>query len=272
MIDVKKFVGDIFGFNSAIDSLLIEKNSLIQQNNSQLEMIEKLRVDVQAALDSGESNTAKLKELQAIFDKQEADHSLEYEITNKRPKTQISYSRFETDGQYSIDVRDFYQVLDNNTPIATGKSYDEIALNALKIVRGRITYNSDKSVYAKDEYWAYSYQTLGRGQGDCEDGAILLANILVKSGVPYWRVRLNAGNVNGGGHAYVTYCRETDNEFVVLDWCYWPNNLPVKDRPTHKDERNYMDSARNFYVWFSWDLKNIYAKEELPTAAKEMFR
>jgi hypothetical protein len=56
-----------------------------------------------------------------------------------------------------------------------------------------------------------------------------MANIMLRSGIPYYRIRLNAGNVNGGGHAYVTYCRETDNQFVVLDWCYYPNNLLIRD-------------------------------------------
>jgi len=134
-----------------------------------------------------------------------------------------------------------------------------------------VIYSGDDSVYGKNEYWAYAYQTLKRKRGDCEDGAIFMANIMVKSGIPWWRVRLNCGTVFGGGHAYVTYCRETDNEFVVLDWCYWPNSIPIKDRPTHLQERNYMDSEKNFYVWFSWDLKNIYAQEKLPAVAKEFF-
>ena len=45
----------------------------------------------------------------------------------------------------------------------------------------------------------------------------------------------------------------------------------VSERPTHKQERNYFDKDKNFYVWFSWDLKNIYAKEELTTEAKAIF-
>ena len=107
--------------------------------------------------------------------------------------------------------------------------------------------------------------------GDCEDGAILLSNVLVKSGIPYYRVRVCAGSVNGGGHAYCVYCRETDNEWVVLDWCYWPNDLPVAQRKKHRDEPNYASPDGNYYVWFSWDLKNVYAKEALPDVALRDF-
>jgi hypothetical protein len=60
---------------------------------------------------------------------------------------------------------------------------------------------------------------------NCEDGAILLANMMLKSGIPYWKIRVTAGNVTEPstgkdvGHAYVTYyCAETD-KWVLLDWC-----------------------------------------------------
>ena len=189
--------------------------------------------------------------------------ALEVELNSKIPKIKRFYSRYETDGQYSIDVRNYFQKYDDKIPVVTGKNYDEIAFNAYKKTRELVKYVSDKTSYGFGEYWAYGYQTLNNGVGDCEDGAILMANIMLKSGIPYYRIRLNAGSVNGGGHAYVTYCRETDNEFVVLDWCYWPNNKLVKDRKTHKEERNYMNEEKNFYVWFSWNEKFVFGKEQI---------
>ncbi len=193
--------------------------------------------------------------------KQFAEDPLEVELNNKIPKIQKYYVRQEVDNTYLIDVRNYFQLQDAKIPVVTGSNNDDKALKALKKVRSVMNYVSDKTTYNLDEYWAYPYQTIGRGIGDCEDGAILMANIMIKSGIPYWRVRLNAGSVNGGGHAYVTYCRESDNEFVVLDWCYWPNNLPVADRETHKESRNYMNEEENFYVWFSWNTKHIFGKQ-----------
>ena len=187
---------------------------------------------------------------------------LEDELNNKIDKIQRSYVRQETDGQYNIDVRNYWNINDELIPTVRGANYDEKALNALKKVRSMVQYTSDKLEYGFDEYWAYAYQTIKRQKGDCEDGAILLANIMLRSGIPYYRIRINAGSVNGGGHAYVTYCRETDNQFVVLDWCYWPKTTPIKDRPTHKEERNYMNKEKNFYVWFSWNTKYIFGKEK----------
>ena len=92
-----------------------------------------------------------------------------------------------------------------------------------------------------NEYWSYSYQTFLRGYGDCEDGAILMYDILRKSGIPAWKLRVNAGYVNNldgspqmtpdgrdGGHAWLTYYVESqfwkgkdkrEDKWVVLDWC-----------------------------------------------------
>ena len=138
---------------------------------------------------------------------------------------------------------------DNDIPVVTGESDDIIAVNGLKWVIDNITYVSDDSdtTYKRNEYWAYPYQTLKHKAGDCEDGAILLANILIKSGIPYWKVRLSAGDVVGGGHCYLTYYDSTNDRWVVLDWCYYPNKKSIADRIDYKEETNYKE------VWFSWN-------------------
>jgi len=91
----------------------------------------------------------------------------------------------------------------------------------------------------------------------CEDGAILMANIMLNSGVPYWRIRINAGNVVGGGHAYVTYLKEKDDKWYVLDWCYWYNASGT----LWKNAKKYYsdsDGKKGFGIWGSWNAKYIY--------------
>lgn len=135
--------------------------------------------------------------------------------------------------------------LTNKTSI-TGTSNDKVAQNALKYVRKHITYTSD----VKDE-WQYAQETLERGKGDCEDGAILMYHLMVDNGVPSWRIRLNAGDVKGGGHAYITYCREKDNRWVVLDWCYWYSESVGMN--------NNWGLAKNYYgIWFSWNSDYVW--------------
>tara|TARA_Y100000590_G_scaffold134834_1_gene154241 strand:- start:30 stop:1112 length:1083 start_codon:yes stop_codon:yes gene_type:complete len=121
-----------------------------------------------------------------------------------------------------------------------------------------------------NEYWSYSYQTYQRGTGDCEDGTVLLYDILRKSGVPAWKMRVNAGYVNNsdgspmlhpngqrdGGHVWLTYYVESqfwkgkdkrEDKWVVLDWCNGSKYL--NDVTTPLDER------------VAWDSELIYAKD-----------
>ena len=110
-----------------------------------------------------------------------------------------------------------------------------------------------------NEYWSYSYQTFLRGYGDCEDGAILMYDILRKSGIPAWKLRVNAGYVNNpdgspmmtpdgrdGGHAWLTYYVESqfwkgkdkrEDKWIVLDWCNGNPNKYLGDTTTPLDER-----------------------------------
>jgi hypothetical protein len=198
----------------------------------------------------------KEEELQAIIDSYKPN-SLEEYYNNKYPKVNLTYLRKEIDGDYQVDLREFINKYNYSLPIFTGTN-DEIVQQALVWVIINIKYVSDFTSYVYPEYWAYDYQTFKRRVGDCEDGAILLYNILLKNNVPYWKIRLSAGWVNSingkEGHCYVTYyCEETD-KWVVLDWCYWPNMAKINERKDYKGETNYID------VWFSWNMKYCYSK------------
>lgn len=260
-VDIKNYEDTIINLNLEIgslnDKLEVLQNTLSNKDRT-ISVIVKQKAEYL-------SQITQLQELVEILtDKlslsKDTDNELENTLNNKYPKKNRLYLRYETDGDYQIDVRNYFQTYDSSLPVVSGRNSDKIALNCINWVIDNITYVSDSIDYKQTEYWAYGYQTLKHRTGDCEDGAILLANMLVANGVPYYRVRLNAGSVRGGGHCYVTYCRETDNKFVVLDWCYNPNKKEMKDRPTHKEERNYINQEKNYYVWFSWNLKYIFGK------------
>jgi predicted transglutaminase-like cysteine proteinase len=213
--------------------------------------------------------TQQIVELQKLVPKPDVWEEF---YNNKYPVQNITYGIKETDGEYEIDVRNFFQYHDFSLPIVQGKNNDEKAFAALCWTIDNIRYVPDKEEYGFEEYWAFSFQTMKRKKGDCEDGAILMANIMMRSGIPYWRVRLNAGNISGGGHCYVTYCRETDNKFIVLDWCYWANKKPISERPTHEEERNYNDKEKNFYCWFSWNEKLSFGKMQTMAKIPNLFK
>lgn len=134
-----------------------------------------------------------------------------------------------------------------------GKTHDKTVLNCCLFVQKNITYVGDDKSRGQMEFWQYPEDTLTRGTGDCEDGAILMKSLILACGVPDWKVKVVCGNVKGGGHAYCTYIR-SDNEQVILDWCYWANSLPVNDRLPMEQERNYYE------IWFSFNRRYSYAE------------
>ena len=193
------------------------------------------------------------------------ENPLEDYYNNKYPKKDIDYLRHETDGDYRIDVRNFLTINDFHIPIVEGKTDDEKALNGLKWIINHIVYISDKATYNYPEYWSYPYQTLLREGGDCEDGAILLYCILVKSGVPYWKCRVLAGDTPYGGHAYLNYFCEKTNSWKTLDWCFFKNLLQIDKRKDYKEDKLYGN------VWFSFSHKYSFSNgTKLRKAYQEM--
>ena len=178
---------------------------------------------------------------------------------NKRPKTEsYSYKARPAPGfitNINVDPRIFF-VNHDILPSVSGSTNDEKAKNALQFVIDKVTYTPDMTQFKDNEVWLFPFETMSLKKGDCEDGAILLANILLANGIPYWRVRLNAGDVNGGGHCFVTYLRESYNQWVILDWCYWP------DKSVDLNEL-YKGATENYFkIWFSFNRDYIYLNEE----------
>lgn len=193
---------------------------------------------------------------------------LEAYYNNKYPTSVIEYSGRVLPGsntRFKIDVRDFFSLDDNNlNNIITSLKMDAMtdnqkALTCLKWIISNFPYKGDNSNYGLGEFWSTPYESLNRHSGDCEDGAILLANMLLVAGVPSWKVRVNAGNVISpttkvvSGHAYLTFFDEIKEKWVILDWCYYPNLDKVEDREEYKKDLRYDK------IWFSFNNKNSWA-------------
>ncbi len=187
---------------------------------------------------------------------------------HKYPKKNIAYRRTDKNGENLIDVRQFLNKNNYMFPKFEGTE-DEKALACLKYVIKNIKYVPDKNQYKKSEYWAFGYETFNSKEGDCEDGSILLYDLMRYNQIPSWKLRVTAGYVKSNdsksGHAYLNYyCQETD-QWVVLDWCYWPNLNEIKNRKDYKDEKKYLD------VWFSFN-EDCAWSIGLNTEAQEVFK
>lgn len=119
-------------------------------------------------------------------------------------------------------------------------------------VKDNIEYVSDIENYKMAELWIYPTVTLAKGSGDCEDGAFLIHSLALHAGVPVNRLRTYGGLVMSGdqalfaGHAWTSYKRESDDQWVITDWCYWSKDTPLSERTPMKTDMKYIDD----FFWF----------------------
>lgn len=206
---------------------------------------------------------ADLQETVELVDKMIRKDEVASYLSNRYPKIKgKKYTGRHFDGKkISIDPRVFLCQFDTQTQGISskfmGKTDDEKALEALKWIRKNVKYDTDKNVTSYNEHWNFPFETISAKKGDCEDGAILLYNLMLAAGIPRHKMMIRAGWVkipsDKAGHCYLTYYCEETNKDVILDWCYWYNNLPIAKRKSVKEEKQYLS------CWFGFDLKHIYS-------------
>lgn len=132
--------------------------------------------------------------------------------------------------------------------VSPGDTNDEKMYKIEQWVQNNIEYVSDIENYKQAELWAYPTMTLNRKSGDCEDGAFLMHSLALHAGISPDRLRTYGGLVWGdpygittAGHAWTAYKRESDDEWVIADWCYWAKDTPLDKRMTMKEDFKYID-------------------------------
>lgn len=205
----------------------------------------------------------KIAELTEINFDLEFENPLEDYYNNKYPKFPRAYNKKFLNKFINLDVRCFVGNYHNfRLPIFKGTD-DENAIESLKWTIKNKKYRSDQLNSGLVEYWNFSYESKEKTYLDCEDGAILIYDILRANGIPAWRLRITAGwainpwNGNIDGHAYLTYYSEFEKKWVALDWCYFPNTESMKTQPHYKDVSFYGD------VWFSFNELHSWGKDKL---------
>lgn len=98
---------------------------------------------------------------------------------------------------------------------------DERALQIAKYVNKTLKYKTDISNYGKTEYWASPFETYVSKTDDCDGYAVLIKDLMDKSDIPEFRSKVAAGNTDAGGHAYVLYLKEKDNEWYTMEGSYY---------------------------------------------------
>ncbi|WP_243738440.1 transglutaminase-like cysteine peptidase [Aquabacterium commune] len=110
---------------------------------------------------------------------------------------------------------------------------EESRLKSVNVFFNRqILYRDDREVWGAVDYWASPLETLGKGQGDCEDFAIGKYFSLLAAGVPSVKMRLVYVRAQIGAiiqaHMVLAYYPEPDAEPLILD------NLLTDIRPASR--------------------------------------
>ena len=208
--------------------------------------LDQWKSDFNKAIEIGNKLKEEIEKLQQELKKEKELNQQEEYWNSKRPKKLVTW---KARNDVNMDVRCFFQV-DGTLPKFTGTN-DEIVSDVLANVITNIRYVSEKK-----EHWKYAYETLKDKYGDCEDGAILMAGMILNSNVPYWRIRLNKGFVKfqdgkKGYHCFLTYLAEKDNEWKIVDWCYWPEESTDLKR-SWKDAEKYFEPDASWNSEFAF--------------------
>lgn len=152
------------------------------------------------------------------------------------------------------------------TIVDPGDSNDTKMYKIEQWVQKNIQYVSDEKNYGQSELWAYPTVTLNKKSGDCEDGAFLMHSLALHAGIPPERLRTYGGlvyaddyGITTGGHAWTSYKRETDDAWIITDWCYWAKDTPLSERQPMSKDLKYIDDY--FYVEAGKTVETPYANK-----------
>lgn len=192
----------------------------------------------------------------------------------KKPLLYAGRTLKKSNIEIEVDVKNFITTNDNQlkqlieTYGLKKETFNETAHACQKYVCSFLTYTSDNIQDSCPEFWQFPFETLASREGDCEDGAILMASLMINAGIPSWRVKVIGGTVQEsptaptGGHGYCVYLADREDgtlEWEIHDWCYFEDSeTPTGKKPLAKDG-GYNQCYRD--IWFSFNNEYSWSNE-----------
>ncbi|MCK5522487.1 MAG: transglutaminase domain-containing protein [Thiomargarita sp.] len=158
-------------------------------------------------------------------------------------------------------------------------SHNATAQAIQKFVVSFLGYLDDEEGSECPEFWQFPFESLQSGVGDCEDGAILIASLMIQSGIPSYRVKVCAGYVQEaqtapqGGHAYCIYLADrswNNQNWVVLDWCYYEDSETAPENKPLAKEGGYNGVYGE--LWFTFNNEYSWNQSNLEIDARRISR
>ena len=130
--------------------------------------------------------------------------------------SQLAGQRFGIEGPKAIS--EWRQLLAGASELPE----EEQLLAVNEFFNRKIRFGTDIAIWAQNDYWATPLETLGRGQGDCEDFTIAKYATLKLLGVPGEKLRLTYVKARiGGRNSRITQAH------MVLTYYPTPTALPL---------------------------------------------
>ncbi|RTR06409.1 transglutaminase-like cysteine peptidase [Halomonas nitroreducens] len=135
-------------------------------------------------------------------------------------------------GQSGLEVLDdWFGLLDR----LAGADLDRQLREVNGFFNRRVRWLDDSLIWRQEDYWATPLETLGRGEGDCEDFSIAKYITLQQLGIPtdqlrmiYVRARIGRSQITQA-HMVLGYYETPDAEPLILDNLV-PSITPARDR------------------------------------------
>jgi predicted transglutaminase-like cysteine proteinase len=130
---------------------------------------------------------------------------------------QVMQSRFGAEG--TVALNDWLALIDRLQPLGIAAQLRGVN----DFFNQRIRWLDDRAIWQQEDYWATPLETLGKGDGDCEDFTIAKYITLMQLGIPVERLRLIyvRASIGRGGlsqaHMVLGYYQLPGAEPQVLD-------------------------------------------------------
>lgn len=130
---------------------------------------------------------------------------------------QVMQSRFGAEGTAALN--DWLALIDRLQPLGIAAQLRGVN----DFFNQRIRWLDDRAIWQQEDYWATPLETLGKGDGDCEDFTIAKYITLMQLGIPIERLRLIyvRASIGRGGlsqaHMVLGYYQLPGAEPQVLD-------------------------------------------------------
>lgn len=136
---------------------------------------------------------------------------------------------------------------------------DKRALEIARYVNRRMTYKTDFNNYGKTEYWASPYEVWRSKVDDCDGYAVLIKDLMDKAGIPEFRSKVAAGDTDVGGHAYVLYLKEHDNEWYTIEGSYYADEAFTR----FHNSVPHMFANKYQRIWFTFRCDKSWAQHDM---------